>query len=220
MISSETDLAKKLVEYYKQEFASRDRLNHVTTLLLCKRRIYYEQTRGRRVDDESVIRFMLGHGHHFLIEEMIAKFPEFQNYQVVTEQRLEVDGITGEPDVVLVEPSGEKILVEVKTTRTARKIADYYVKQMKAYCYMVGTCRAYLIIFRLFNGKFESYEYRFTKEELEEQWNELKNKLNEILECIKQGKPPEPEVGEYCKYCEYRDICRLEYSKELLGLSK
>lgn len=99
------------------------------------------------------------------------------------------DGIIGSPDAVCFHDDAEgPVLEEYKCTWKSSRGFDLYDKrylywliQMQAYCYMIGTTTARLYVLHI-NGNYEGYIpqvsawlLQFPQRELEDQWQSLVN---------------------------------------------
>ena len=186
---------------------------HLSTLVYCLTRSYFE-TSASSIDptDEEVMLFALGLGLQEVLTPTTALTPVY-----------EMDGVTFSPDFTLQLKKGldEYQYAELKTTRASmsgnlESLPETWVEYIKGGCWMRGVQEYELsTLFLMGNYKppfpmLHSETLRFTKEELEENWNYLIGRRAVYAESVDGGIPPTPK--RYCKewecrYCRYKLVC-------------
>jgi len=181
---------------------------HVSDLLFCQRRVYLQRKGLLPPTDEELVYWVIGKGYHSLLEEEISEI------------ELEIDGIRGTIDTIVLE-RGTLVPVEFKSTRVSsrKRISEmeHWVEQVKAYCYLAGVLEARLRVLYLmgnYRGKlqpeFKSFILRFTKEEIESFWQELLSRRRELERALEGSEipSPKPRYAWECERCSERSSCK------------
>lgn len=193
----------------------------VTRLLQCPRKAYYRMISMREIAPESLtLIFARGRALHTELEKAF-KFREIHK---------EVDGIRGDIDAI-----GDRV-VEIYSTRLgskkvedANKIPDVFrskVRQLMAYCYMIGERSGDLLVFftsgdysrfvevlgkKVYTGirpELKCWTLEFTEEELKKNWKQMLDNKEEIELAFKDGIPPLSCGEEWeCNNCGYSYKC-------------
>ena len=183
----------------------------VTRLVCCPRSAYWwrKNTPWIPDDPESLeLTFARGRAHHNILEV----YPD-------SEKELELDGITGHYDMK------KDRIVEIFTTTVglnriekpedAATVFSIKTNQLKCYLKMEGDTEGDLMIFYLFGDysrpvkpQLKVYTMEFEQDELDDNWNKILNRRDDIEWRAAYGEPPE-EVGETyeCINCGYRYKC-------------
>jgi len=169
---------------------------HVTMLLMCPRRAwYYARGFKPRYDDRSVLKRMRG----------IALHEYYERGELFREVPIERDGIWGTPDVL-----GDECVIDYKTTDRRRldEIPKLWIRQIAAYCYMLGLKKGVLRVVTPESAYKVTIE--FEQRELEDNWKQLLMRKESLERYLKENILPVaiPEWEGECKVCEYRHLCR------------
>ena len=197
-----TEMERKILNALRRKLESDRKGWHVTDLTCCPRKTYFRK-KGIKGETSNgrILALTAGRAHHELIE-----------ISPIREVPVEKDGIKGTVDMV------EERICEIYTTRRRSEDPRAFkmkLKQLMAYCYMLGRNEGDLIIFHLIGvtgstePKLRVYTFTFTDEELEKNWKELKRRKEIIELALMNGKPPD-EKGEpwECRNCPYLKICQ------------
>lgn len=172
---------------------------HVSDLICCLRKYWYQQRQPIPLDEATEQFFLLGQSQHILLQpgggcELAVTLP----------LAAEVHGTV---DVYGEDWPWERA-TEIKTTRTDdAKEAVYampgYVEQLASYCLALGETIGVLVVWYIFAFPpvLKAWGITFTREELDT-W---KHELSRRLAILKSG--DDPGLGEHdkkeCRYCPY-----------------
>jgi hypothetical protein len=182
---------------------------HVTELIYCLTKSYYERTSPLPITRQSALTMAMGIG----LERTI----------IPIEKRVgsaEKDGIDYSPDFWYhgTEPA------ELKTTRMSTKktiertFPETWVQQIKCYCYAMGKNKYHLGVVHLLGNYHPPFPsllavtFEFTDQELQEQWDYILFRKKAFLDAAAQFKPPDAKRWSQdweCEYCQYKERCGL-----------
>jgi hypothetical protein len=182
---------------------------HMTELMYCLTRSYYERLAPTQKTFEDVLTMSLG----IFLERVI----------VPAQWRAEgkcKDGIDYSPDFWSDAISGR--LNELKTTRMSSKKADTndwpesWIEQMKGYCYAEGLTEYGLCVVHIMGNykppmpELRTKRFIFTELELKQNWEYLLFRKEQLINCFATQVPPTPKKwckGWECKFCQYKARC-------------
>ena len=222
MIRTPNDqLIRETLEHLKKLYTDTNRHEgiHLTDLIYCLTRSYWDKTDPLPPTDDEVMLFALGWG----LQQVLV--PREQDAEVLV-----VDGIYLSPDFI----SLGGVMAELKATRqSSRKkmpngqyepspFSETWVEQMMGYCYATRIAGNEWPIYELlilhmmgnYSPPFpllKGWRVEFTPEELKEFWATMlvrKAILNDCLE--RRHSPPEPKLWckEWeCESCRYSIRC-------------
>lgn len=222
-------LETQALENLKASYEQRDNGKiHLTDLIYCLTRSYYDKTQPMPPTPEELMLFSLGFG---LQRILVPKEQEAQE--------IECDGITLSPDFISV--GGE--LAELKTTRMSTRqrtqdgqwedkdFPETWVEQMMGYCYANQQCNVMaglqppdqledmeydlLVLHMLGNyappfPQLIGWRLKFTQQELEDFWQYIQYRKLVLEEALRDQKPPTPYSWNRdweCKSCRYKMQC-------------
>lgn len=194
---------------------------HLSTLVYCLTRSFFDQLAPIEPTDEEVMLFSLGFGLQDVLTPKEAETPVYEK-----------DGITFSPDFVLMVEAGKPQpfaakggtltpmkLVEIKTTRmsTNRDFPETWLEYIMGGCYMQGVNEYELSVLHMLGNyrppfpEIKSYKLIFDDVELEENWYYLHGRKNIYTLALEDNKPPTPYAycREWeCKNCRYKMQCQ------------
>lgn len=188
---------------------------HLSTLVYCLTRSFFDQVAPIEPTDQEVMLFSLGFGLQDVLTPKGAVTPTY-----------EMDGITFSPDFVLeFERSGgytvdSERFVELKTTRMSSGKEDFpetWLEYIMGGCFMQGIKEYQLSVLHMLGNykppfpEIKSYKLIFDEEELVANWEYLVNRMDIYAEAIESNKPPAPFTycKEWeCKNCRYKMQCQ------------
>lgn len=179
---------------------------HMTELIYCLTKTYYDRLENQPVTNEGNLLMGLGIGLErlFIPEEMRAT-PKSR------------DGIEYSPDFWF----GNHGLCELKTTRQGinrarnRDFPDTWIQQIKGYCYAENQTDYGLVIVHLvgeyqkngFQPLMSAWKFQFEPDELKQIWDYFLFRRQALFTAFSQQVAPTPYrwCQEWeCKYCQYR----------------
>lgn len=181
----------------------------VTNLLYCITKTYWEHQYGesKQIDDTTKLYFVLGLG----LEQALLR------YRDETGRSGEKDGIYYHIDNI-----EDGVVVELKTTRMRTRrgrpsveigIEDYseaWLKQIQAYCKVVGITQAKLVVIHIIEPTIQAWSLEFTLEELNANWDWLKQRKIMLEAAQNSGKAPTPfkyNMDWECGRCQWKVLC-------------
>ena len=179
---------------------------HLSTLVYCLTRSFFDQLAPVEPTDEEVMLFSLGYGLQDVLTPKEATTPTYEK-----------DGITFSPDFVF---PVESRLVEIKTTRMSSGKEDFpetWLEYIMGGCYMQGIKEYELSVLHMLGNyhppfpEIKSYKLIFEEEELVENWERLLYRQQVYEKALKINKPPKPFVyckDWECKNCRYKLQCQ------------
>lgn len=137
---------------------------------------------------------------------------------------LEVDGIQLTPDFETCEFAGYKVdLAEMKSTRKSSRTFHpkdqmHYLMQIMGYCKALGKTKADLIMYFIHGDysqrppapELDCWACEFTQQEIDANWEHVKECRDILDRALKEGRPPDPIImlGDWeCDYCECGGFC-------------
>lgn len=182
---------------------------HVSDLVLCLRKS--AARKDGLVPDFSPSDLLVFAVGHAIQDYITGRAPETPLYK---------DGVSGNCDWV--DPDGNPWEVKATYASAARNVQDnqHYFDQLGAYCHMMGKTRAYLAVFYI-NGYYDFqrkkpregavpgeravlkvFEVTWTKEELEELWDELTDRADMLASAFHwKDLPIQMHYTWECDYC-------------------
>lgn len=179
---------------------------HLSTLVYCITRGFFDQKSMTLPTDEEVMLFALGFGLQDVLTPGRAEAPVY-----------ELDGITFSPDFQIT--MGGDRTVEIKTTRMSSNKPDFpetWIVYIMGGCWILGIQEYSLSILHMMGNwkppfpKIASWKLKFAEEELEDNWEYLMERKAVYEQALAEGKPPTPYKYCYeweCKNCRYRMQC-------------
>jgi hypothetical protein len=195
-------LGKAVLELLVQEYTQEKPLPHVTELIYCLTRSYYDRQPDRLPPNErEILLFSSGWG----LERLLLK-----NQQKVAVGIL--DGIHFSPDFL----AFTDVPGELKTTRMGRKrlaesgLPSGWQKQILSYMKCLNITEYELAIFNVIAPELMPFRCKATVEEIEDNWKRLLERKQIYMYCIQQHVAPPAYMfcEEYeCGYCRYSVRC-------------
>ena len=172
---------------------------HATDLIYCLRKVYWAKTDPLPPTPKELLYYIRG----LAMQDVMLDKPSTKLLPFLR------DEITASPDYIV-----DGIPLELKTTLIGKKRLDTYdfpagwLKQLMAYCSVMGVEQAVLVVFTIIQTEILSYILNFTDEELLSNWNELLGKKAELKLALESNVVPRPLNEEFeCKDCKYRLRC-------------
>ena len=184
--------------------------DHVTDLLWCMRKSYYNVTAPLAPPMELQLHFLRGQVLHAMLQAGAA----------LPEVSVECDGIVGSIDELI-----DDAVVEYKTTnisvgKSAYELPDEWWRQIMAYCHMAGVTKARLVVLHLQGDwkknrlpQIKAYDIEFTEAELKDNWQTMVYRHRQLWESVKNGTPPPAVATFMCEGCPYLERCASELEK-------
>lgn len=202
-------LADRLLDIIAEDMKLDKPLPHVTELIYCLTRSYHDRFDYIPLSPKEVVLFSIG------VE--LGK-------SMVRSHRQEVDGVLDgiHYSIDFMDPEGgaESAMLggrlgEVKSTRMAPKKlpADFpttWMKQLLSYMMCQGDTQAVYSVIYLQPALFKTWEVEATQQEVDDNWDWMKERHATYMDFIGDGEVPTPftynESWE-CKNCRYKLIC-------------
>lgn len=195
---------------------------HLSTLVYCLTRSFFDQLAPVEPTDEEVMLFSLGFALQDVLTPSKAVTPVYEK-----------DGITFSPDFVLELEAGKPQpflakggtltplkYVELKTTRMSSSKEDLpetWIEYIQGGCYMRGVNEYELAVLYMMGNwhppfpEIKSYKLIFDDEELQSNWKRLLDRKDVYEEAIRTTQPPHPFCHNKeweCKNCRYILQCQ------------
>lgn len=184
---------------------------HLSTLVYCLTRSFFDQIAPIEPTDEEVMLFSLGFGLQDVLTPKDAETPLYM-----------MKGITFSPDFVL-QLDGDKYC-ELKTTRMSSGKEDFpetWLEYIMGGCYMRDINEYELSVLHMLGNykppfpEIKSYKLIFTDEELQSNWDYLLERKQIYEEALRINNPPVP--FSYCKEWECKN-CRYKLQCEAMQM--
>lgn len=132
------------------------------------------------------------------------------------------EGIQFEVDAEVDDQAGGVDLVEYKSTRMGIKrfTEDFpigYYRQLLGYMKMKGVLKAKFVVMFIIPPELVTWEAEVTEEEIERNWNWIKDRRDLRNRFVQTGEIPQPFTfnEDYeCKACAFKLLCDIEAAKE------
>lgn len=185
---------------------------HLSTLVYCITRAYFDFKIFLEPTDEEVMLFSLGYGLQDILTPKDAEAPV-----------IEQDGIIFSPDFVL--KVGEARVAELKTTRmsTKRDFPETWLQYIMGGCFITQVKTYNLSVLHMLGNyappfpQLRSYTLKFTEDELLDNWSYLQERKAVLEGALEDNLPPKP--FQYCKEWECKN-CRYKMHCDALSFSK
>lgn len=207
IITERPDIAEQMLAAAAAKHSHADRPTgiHLSDLLVCLARSYYNRMVGTPVSQEPVInlQFMLGEAFHAWLE-------------VQPEHPMLFDGRWQTPDQVETE-TGILLPVEIKSTRysSAKGLVDYHLDQLAGYCLGYGVNKGRMVVLYMMGDyganrqpQFSVADVEFSDAELA-RWRKHLNYRQELLQhALDTGAPPSlnQRLSWACGTCVYKGL--------------
>lgn len=180
---------------------------HLSTLVYCLTRSFFDQVAPIEPTDEEVMLFALGYGLQDVLTPPEAQTPTY-----------ELDGITFRPDFLLSYKLAQ--YCELKTTRMSSKRADLpetWIEYIKGGCYIRGVQSYELSVLYMLGNyappfpTIHSETLIFEEDELESNWGYLLSRKAIYEDALDSNLAPVPFTycKEWeCKNCRYKLQCQ------------
>jgi len=208
------ELQRKLLNHLASQYKIKEirESNHLSSYIGCRTKTFFDQQQAIDPTDQEVMLFALGYG----LQDVLT--PENARTEV-----WEYEGVIYRPDMTFeVSQSEVKVLTELKTTRKSAKhyidesIPATWLTYMKGGCKIVGVYEYDLAVLYMMGNYAPPFPqiycdtFIFTKDEIEENWQEIRKNKTVLDESLKAGMPPNPFQHCYeweCQYCRYKIMC-------------
>lgn len=187
---------------------------HLSTLVYCLTKGFFDAKTEAKPTDEEVLLFALGYG---LQDVLTPPGAETITYTL--------DGITYRPDFEFKLTGTD--LAELKTTRKSSKyddIPDTWIEYIMGGCYIRKQTKYNLVILHMMGNyappfpQVVAYTLEFSQEELDANWKIILDRQDRYQWAFEENVPPQPyqyckidKKGVYweCKNCRHRAICEV-----------
>ena len=195
-------LADKIFEVAVNAYKLRqERLGyHATEAIYCLRKAYWGKTSPLPPTKMELLYFVLGLG----VQDALTGG--------LDTPAVAKDGIILSPDYWI-----DDELAELKTTRMSEKMLDErglpegWINQVKAYCAALGKLECLFVIIPIIRPDLLTYVVTFTQEEVDDGWEWLKARMDELRYCVENKEVPTDMGKDFeCKNCRYKMRCGLE----------
>jgi CRISPR/Cas system-associated exonuclease Cas4 (RecB family) len=197
---------KDIGRYYPSEVGS------------CLRKVWFSYKNPKEMDPETVRIFKVGNMLHDFVSEVLRseKNPDIKLVQSEAPFKLEARDFTISgrvDDVILVEKSGERVLVEVKTTKMVsmtKEASQPHLMQLQLYMHALNIHKG--IVLYIEKNSLQTKE--FDVEYQPEKYAMIIERFNRLHKHLKSGALPAPEAKDdpsmkwMCGYCEYKEECK------------
>jgi len=197
---------KDIGRYYPSEVGS------------CLRKVWFSYKNPKEMDPETVRVFKVGNMLHDFVSEVLRseKNPDIRLVQSEAPFKLEARDFTISgrvDDVILVEKSGEQVLVEVKTTKMVsmtKEASQPHVMQLQLYMHALNIHKGIVLYIEKNSLKTKEFDVDYQPEK----YAMIIERFNMLHKHLKSGELPAPEAREdpnmkwLCGYCEYKEECK------------
>lgn len=201
------ELSRLILEYLAERYKIKQRRIgiHLSTLVYCLTKSFYDQQQRIEPTDEEVMLFSLGLGLQDELTPPEANRPVYQ-----------LDGIMYSPDFTL---RLDEQLVELKTTRMSSKRPDMpetWLEYIMGGCTMMGTDSYQLVVLHMMGNysppfpTIVAYSLKFDRDELAANWLRLLERKQVYENALAAGTLPTPYTyckDWECKLCRYKLQC-------------
>jgi CRISPR/Cas system-associated exonuclease Cas4 (RecB family) len=176
----------------------------------CLRQQYYTYLYGDPTEPapEAALLMLLGRSLHETIEESLPGFSDGDARFLASEQSCEVPVddlavLVGRADV-LVEVSGRKVVVEMKTVQYIPPFPAFpHVLQVQTYINALNTDLGAVYYFERATGARQV----FAVQRDQGIFSYIIERARALAKALIERTPPPPEPGEWCSYCMFRANC-------------
>ena len=184
-------------------------LPHVTELIYCLTRSYYDRFDYIPLAPKEVVLFSIGVE---LGKGLLRKHRQEVD-GVLDGIHFSIDfmGLSSEVDT----PAEQGVLGELKSTRQSpkkdpRDFPDTWRQQLLAYMKANNSLEAIYTVIYVQPAVLKTWEVTATQQEVDENWDWMKERRETYMDFISKGEPPTPfkyNKEWECKYCRYRIVC-------------
>lgn len=196
---------KQVGRYYPSEVGS------------CLRKLFYSYKYPKEIDPELLKVFEAGNIIHGFVVEVLKSEKNKQVELLESEMPFKIEAedflISGRvDDLVMVKASGEKVLVEVKSTKDVsfvRKPQTNHAMQLMFYMEATGVHKGVILYIDKNSLKSKVFEVEFDPQK----GAEIFDRFSFLHSHLKKDELPKPEAKQVsdmnwmCRYCEYNEKC-------------
>ena len=178
---------------------------HVSEVVGCLRRAWYERKYGLVEAEPRHIVFAIGNGVHEALQDYLGR----RGWQCEVEVAADISGFKLVGHVDLYHPE-ENVAIELKTTsRLPERPYFSHLLQLNSYLYMVKARLGYVVYIQKRDGLVSVHRHRWDPQ----LWRQVVERAKTLHKSIVEGRLPRPEPGPLCNYCGYKWRCFASRSK-------
>ena len=182
----------------------------------CIRKVWFSYKIPKETHDELMKIFEVGNMFHDFVVDVIKseKNPDVELLESEMPLQLQLDDvvISGRvDDIILLKVSGEKIIVEVKSTSSLEyaKPSESYVMQLQLYMHSLKVDKGMILFIEKNTMQCKWFNLSYNKDIV----NKAIERIKKLHESLVKNKMPEPEararaeMSWMCKKCNYKEEC-------------
>lgn len=170
---------------------------HLSSLVYCLTRSFFNQTAFTRPTDEEVLLFSIGYGLQDVLQPTGSERPTYHD-----------SGIVYRPDGEFEDLE----LWEMKSTRKHKDdLPDTWLEYIKGGCYIRKQNSYNLSVLHIIQPRLMSETLIFEPDELKDNWEYLMARKDTYVRSLKSGEPPQPYEHNKtweCAYCKNKLMCQ------------
>lgn len=213
-ITENSELTRLMIDHLAKLYGIYERRIgiHLSTLIYCLKRSQMDASESNVIPTESeVMLFALGWGLQDVLTPSSAETPV-----------IEKEGIVYRPDFRI---TLKDWTAELKTTRMSSAKGDkqdfpeVWLEYMKGGCHMLDIRTYHLTVLYMMGSwrppfpVIKSYQFDFTDEEIQSNWNNIKSRYDVYKSALDTGIRIEPYTfakSYECEHCRYKLVCESE----------
>jgi len=177
----------------------RPNIIHVSEVVGCLRRAWYERRYGLVEAEPRHIVFAIGNGVHEALQDYLGR----RGWRAEVEVSVPISGfrLVGHAD--LFHPDTDTV-VELKTTsKLPERPYHSHLLQLNSYIYMLKARQGYVVYIQKRDGLVAVHRHRWDPQ----LWRRVVERAKQLHKAILEKRPPRPEPGTLCNYCAHKWRC-------------
>jgi len=185
---------------------------YASELGMCPRKLFFQYTEPYEIDSETIRIFEVGHVLHDWVEKVFnglegIKLLENERSVTLISDKTEAVIAGRIDDLIYVEKDKEKIIIDVKTTKSLHYLAGpkkEHKMQVMVYLKAFGLKKGGILYVQKNDLKTRYFEFEFDNDLVDE----IISKVDYVDRSIKSKiAPSKTEETWQCNYCPFRDKC-------------
>lgn len=207
-------LSQQVLLLLEQEYTQEKPLPHLTELIYCLTRSYYDRKDALPPTRREILHFALGFG----LERILLQHQRKSEVGIV-------DGVNFSPDFL----AFTDLPGELKTTRMSMKklnevgIPITWQRQILGYIKCLGISEYELVVLNYVEPDIYSFRVSAETEEIDGNWNWIQTRKTFYMACIESNQVPFPRVfceDWECRNCRYAIRCEAGVTESSIQSAK
>tara|TARA_Y100000310_G_scaffold343910_1_gene453853 strand:- start:1440 stop:2105 length:666 start_codon:yes stop_codon:yes gene_type:complete len=206
--TQDPSLEREVLDRLRDKYLTTKPHPHLTELLYCLTRAWYDQRRPLPPSDQELMYFAIGFG----LEAVILRVEGERDIEST-----QVDGVWLTLDYIDLYGQGAdlkstRMYPDPMTGEPKRGWPENWHKQFMAYARLLGSTNFGVVVMYLVPAKLVAGVLSYSKQDMDDNWEWVLDRAGELQMFLDAGEPPPPfttNAAWECKNCRYRMRCEV-----------